>query len=188
VLLKLEGVNNMCVSPIEERNVLSLHSQSWLFIDSAKHQYPFGNIFDLITLPSPEGSGHPPLHLKDDALADRPRSDKNIEGLGLEILQEGGTPAEAMRSMLMSVLLADYQQYVFTEIPNGTQKSTVALRGEFITAQVPGGNRRPATNPAGPTRSYVLVMIAIAIHNVAVFVIFVLFIRGTLTVPGRQQS
>jgi hypothetical protein len=79
----------------------------------------------------------------------------------------------------MSVVLADYQSYVFTEVPDGTPNSTVTLRGDFVTAQVPGGNGRPATNPAGATRSYVIVMIATAIHSVAVFLVFMLFIRST---------
>ncbi|KAF5850094.1 hypothetical protein GGP41_002296 [Bipolaris sorokiniana] len=91
----------------------------------------------------------------------------NIGGLGLEILQEGGTPAEAMQSMLMSVVLADYQRSVFTEVPNGTTSSTAALRSFFITTQVPGGNGRTTANPAGATRSG------------AVLVILVLFITST---------
>jgi hypothetical protein len=147
-------------------------------------EYPFGNIMTMITLTGPNqifepGQEHSTLHLMDDMVEFQPRADRNIEGLGLEILQEGGTPAEAMQSMLMSVVLADYQSYVFTEVPNGTPNSTATLRGDFITAQVPGGNGRPATSPAGATRSYVIVMIATAIHSVAVFLIFMLFIKST---------
>ncbi|CAN9178306.1 unnamed protein product [Alternaria alternata] len=175
--------------PADERNVLSLHPQSWrLFDNMTDQEYPFGNIFTMITLTGSgtgsnqifePGQEHSTLHLMDDMVEFQPRADRNIEGLGLEILQEGGTPAEAMQSMLMSVVLADYQSYVFTEVPNGTPNSTATLRGDFITAQVPGGNGRPATSPAGATRSYVIVMIATAIHSVAVFLIFMLFIKST---------
>ena len=175
--------------PADERNVLSLHPQSWrLFDNTTDQEYPFGNILTMIKLTGSDtgsnqifkpGQEHSTLHLMDDMVESEPRADRNIEGLGLEILQEGGTPAEAMQSMLMSVVLADYQSYVFTGVPDGTPNSTVALRGEFITAQVPGGNGRPATNPAGATRSYVIVMIATAIHSIAVFLIFMLFIRST---------
>jgi len=180
---------------LDERNVLYLHPQSWRIFDNmtdlADQVYPFGNIRTMITLTDSgtgsnqilkPGQDHSTLHLMDemDQMAEfQPRADRKIEGLGLEILQEGGTPAEAMQSMLMSVVLADYQSYVFTEVPNGTPNSTVTLRGDFVTAQVPGGNGRPATNPAGATRSYVIVMIATAIHSVAVFLIFMLFIRST---------
>ncbi|CAN9173490.1 unnamed protein product [Alternaria alternata] len=175
--------------PTDERNVLSLHPQSWrLFDNMTDQEYPFGNILTMITLTGSgtgsnqifePGQEHSTLHLMDDMKEFQPRADYNIEGLGLEILQEDGTPAEAMQSMLMSVVLADYQSYVFTEVPDGTPNSTVALRGDFITAQVPGGNGRPATNPAGATSSYIIVMIATAIHSVAVFLIFMLFIRST---------
>ncbi|CAN9171793.1 unnamed protein product [Alternaria alternata] len=175
--------------PADERNVLSLHPQSWrLFDNMTDQEYPFGNILTMITLTGSDtgsnqifepGQEHSTLHLMDDMVEFQPRADRNIEGLGLEILQEGGTPAEAMQSMLMSVVLADYQSYVFTEVPDGTPNSTVALRGDFITAQVPGGSGRPATNPAGATRSYVIVMIATAVHSVAVFLIFMLFIKST---------
>ena len=173
----------------DERNILSLHPQSWrLFDNMTDQEYPFGNILTMITLTGSTtgssqifepGQDHPTLHLMDDMKEFQPRADYNIEGLGLEVLQEGGTPAEAMQSMLMSVVLADYQSYVFTEVPDGTPNSTATLRGDFITAQVPGGNGRPATNPAGATRSYVIVMIATAIHSVAVFLIFMLFIKST---------
>ncbi|CAN9092863.1 unnamed protein product [Alternaria alternata] len=175
--------------PTDERNVLSLHPQSWrLFDNMTDQEYPFGNILTMITLTGSgtgsnqifePGQEHSTLHLMDNMKEFQPRADYNIEGLGLEILQEDGTPAEAMQSMLMSVVLADYQSYVFTEVPDGTPNSTVALRGDFITAQVPGGNGRPATNPAGATSSYIIVMIATAIHSVAVFLIFMLFIRST---------
>jgi hypothetical protein len=170
---------------LQERNVLSLHPQSWLLFNNMTNQdYPFGNIDTMITLTGSNqifvpGQEHPTVHLMDDAKELTPRADRNIEGLGLEILQEGGTPAEAMQSILMSVVLADYQSYVFTEVPDGTPNSTVTLRGDFVTAQVPGGNGRPATNPAGATRSYVIVMIATAVHSVAVFLVFMLFIRST---------
>ncbi|RYO67509.1 hypothetical protein AA0113_g4498 [Alternaria arborescens] len=170
---------------LEKRNVISLHPQSWLLFDNMTNQeYPFGNIDTMITLTGSNqiftpGQEHPTVHLMDDAIDLIPGADRNIGGLGLEILQEGGTPAEAMQSMLMSVVLAGYQSFVFTEVSNGTPNSTVALRGDFITAQVPGGNGRPATNPAGATRSYVIVMIATTIHSVAVFLIFMLFIKST---------
>ncbi|CAN9144887.1 unnamed protein product [Alternaria alternata] len=170
---------------LQERNVLSLHPQSWLLFNNMTNQdYPFGNIDTMITLTGSNqifvpGQEHPTVHLMDDAKELTPRADRNIEGLGLEILQEGGTSAEAMQSILMSVVLADYQSYVFTEVPDGTPNSTVTLRGDFVTAQVPGGNGRPATNPAGATRSYVIVMITTAIHSVSVFLVFMLFIRST---------
>lgn len=122
---------------------------------------------------------HPTLHLMDDFNIAGSQSYVNIGGLGLEILQEGGTPAEAMQSMLMSVVLADYQRSVFTEVPNGTTSSTAALRSFFITTQVPGGNGRTTANPAGATRSYVIVIVATAIHSGAVLVILVLFITST---------
>jgi hypothetical protein len=178
------------IPPLEERNVLSLHPKLWSLDEQDDPfgnfgkvgftQYPFGSIRDIVTLPSSETENNPPtLNLVDEAIDLQPRSDKNIGGLGLEILQEGGTPAEAMQSMLMSVVLSGYQQYVFTNVSNGTPNSIAGLRSDFITAQVPGGNGRPATNPAGATPSYVIVMIATAIHSFTVLVIIILFIRGT---------
>ncbi|KAI8936135.1 hypothetical protein NX059_007632 [Plenodomus lindquistii] len=167
------------VSP-EERNVLSLHPQSWLLPEDiiAQEDY-FGDLSNIISLTSPIASDHPTAHLMDAMIGYPSRADRNIEGLGLEILQEGGTPAEAMQSMLMSVVLADHQSRVFTEVPNGTPNSTATLRSEFITVQVPGGYGRPATQPAGATQSFIIVMIATTIHSVAVFAIFILFIRNT---------
>lgn len=100
--------------PLQERNVLSLHPQSWLLFNNMTNQdYPFGNIDTMITLTGSNqifvpGQEHPTVHLMDDANWLTPRADRNIEGLGLEILQEGGNPAEAMQSILMSVVLADY--------------------------------------------------------------------------------
>ncbi|KAG9192909.1 hypothetical protein G6011_11643 [Alternaria panax] len=165
---------------LEERNVLTLHPQSWLYSNMSHHGSSYINIGEMMTLPSLQpGIEYPTLHLMDNAKAEFPRSERHIGGLGLEILQQGGTPAEAMQSMLMSLVLADYQQNVFTEVPNGTPYSKFAKRGDFITAQVPGGNGRPATNPAGATRSYTIVMVATAIHSVTICVILMLFIRGT---------
>lgn len=173
------------IRPPEERNVLSLHPQSWLIPKDAElgtflYIYPFGSLEGMMRLPDSEfARSQPSISLLDDVIDQYPKSHKGIGGLGLEILQEGGTPAEALQSMLMTVALADYQQYAFIEVPNGTPNSTSALRSDFITAQVPGGNGRPANRPAGATRSYLIVMIATAIHTTAVFTVFMLFIKST---------
>ncbi|KAF3049774.1 hypothetical protein E8E11_008282 [Didymella keratinophila] len=123
----------------------------------------------------------PTIHLLDGVADYQTRVDKNLGGLGLEILQEGETPADATQSMLMSIAIADYQQYVFTEVSKGsrTNDTVGTLRSDFVSAQVPRGNGQSATKPAGATRSYIVVMVAAAINSVAVLAIVMLFIRNT---------
>ncbi|KAJ8107507.1 hypothetical protein OPT61_g8818 [Boeremia exigua] len=107
------------------------------------------------------------------------QSNKDLRELGLEMLRTGGSAAEAMQSMAMGVVLADYQQYTITHVPNSTNNSIASLRSDFVLAQVPGGNGRPADSPAGATRSYVIVMLVIAMHEILVSGVVVLFIKGT---------
>lgn len=87
---------------------------------------------------APNKEYHPSLSLLDDAQHASGRSEKDIGGLGLEILWKGGNIAKAMQSMLMSIVLAGYQRYVVTEVTAGTNFSREASRSDFVSVQVPG--------------------------------------------------
>jgi hypothetical protein len=103
------------------------------------------------------------------------RADISIGGLFLEVLREGGTPAEAVQSMLTALAASRYEDYVFL---NGGNK-TYASRSNFVAVQVPGGQGRPVFLAAGPTRSYILVMAAIVVHSLVTIFVIVWFCKGT---------
>lgn len=108
---------------------------------------------------------------------DRPggRADISIGGLLLEILREGGTTAEAVQSMMTTLLASRYQDYVFL---GGTGDVVDASRADFVTVQVPGGAARDVNCAAGATRSYMLVMAAILLHVLTVSFVVVWFCKG----------
>jgi hypothetical protein len=102
------------------------------------------------------------------------RADISIGGLLLETLREGGTTAEAVQSMMTALLASRYQDYVFLHGGN----MTYPARADFVAVQIPGGQGRPAFLAAGATRSYTLVMAAIAVHSLVIIFVVVWFCRG----------
>lgn len=71
-------------------------------------------------------------------------------GLGLEILQEGGTTSEATQAMMTGVTFAGYRDSS-REVLNGTLGSETLLHADFVEVQVPRGSGEPALHPAGAT-------------------------------------
>lgn len=102
-------------------------------------------------------------------------ADISIIGLGLEVLQSGGTISKAVQSMLMTAVASRYYRYIFVEGPNSYNQTL------YVEALVPGGDDRLANKPAGATLPFVLVMTTLTIHCATVIFIIVWFYRGSLT-------
>jgi hypothetical protein len=175
---------------MEQRGILSLQSQ----ILEQKHQgetpsdtplppyldpYDTEDAFTASAYNDSQSEGASTMNLLQYYQPAAGRADISIGGLLLEILREGGTSAEAVQSMMTTLLASRYQNYVFINGGN----ITYPTRSDFVTVQIPGGQGRPAFLAAGPTRSYVLVMAAVAVHILVIILVSVWFSKGTCFWP-----
>ncbi|OAL42888.1 hypothetical protein IQ07DRAFT_686115 [Pyrenochaeta sp. DS3sAY3a] len=158
---------------IEQRGILHLQPQHW---EGAGEQPPYLPNLDTETVfkvPPLEGASTINLLQWYDFATNQ--ADISIGGLLLEVLREGGTTAEAFQSMMTALLASRYQDYVFLNSGN----MTYSTRADFIAVQTPGGQGPPAFLAAGPTRSYILVMAAIAVHILVTIFVIIWFCRAT---------
>jgi hypothetical protein len=164
---------------LEERKILSLANESLSKgpqLDTSS--FLAGDFFREISTIEPY-NGHQTIHLLQRSDPFYAHADRSIGGLGQQILQDGGSVAEAMQSMLMGLVFAAYQEYYFYDVPGGDLNSETAFRRDFVPVQVPGGNGRAAIYPAGATRSYMYVMLCILVHCLVISFVVMAFISGT---------
>ena len=173
---QLDGSN--ILANLEERKVLSLANESLSNRpDADTPSFLAGDFFQKISTIEPY-NGHQTVHLLQKSDPFYAHADRSIGGLGQEILQEGGSVAQAMQSMLMGLVFAAYQEYFFYDVAGGELDETAFRRG-FVPVQVPGGNGRAAIYAAGATRSYLYVMLCILLHYLVVSFVVMTFISGT---------
>ncbi|KAI8941765.1 hypothetical protein NX059_002968 [Plenodomus lindquistii] len=163
---------------LEQRGILSLESRLW---EQDGQEAPYlgpGDIKAILDIPPFEGASTINMLQRYEPVTGR--ADISIGGLLLEILREGGTTAEAVQSMLTALHASRYQDYVFLNDGNMTDATRAdATRADFVAVQIPGGQGQPAFLPAGPTRSYMLVMAAIAVHSLVMIFVIVWFCKAT---------
>lgn len=164
---------------LEDRRVLSLAKESLLNgPEPGTSSFLAGNFFHKISTIDPYNN-HQTIHLQQKIDPFYAHADRSIGGLGQQILQDGGSVAEAMQSMLMGLVFAAYQEYYFYDVPEGDVSSETAFRRDFVPVQVPGGDGKAAIYPAGATRSYMYVMLCIMLHCLVVSFVVMAFISGT---------
>ena len=165
---------------IEQRGILSLSSQVLslqprVLPEEAYMELPYlGNVDMEIAFRVPPEYA-PTINLVQFYEPVTNRADISIGGLLLEVLREGGTPAEAVQSMFTALCASRYEDYVFLNDGN----MTYPTRSDFVAVQVPGGKGQPVFLAAGPTRSYLTVMAAIVVHSLVTIFVIVWFCKGT---------
>lgn len=160
----------------EQRGILSLQPQTWE--NASLQNPPYLGKLDLsnaLVINPYEDQGNATANLLQPYERPTGHADISVGGLPLEILRKGGTTAEALQSMLTALLASRYQDYVFEG--EGSSKGS-ASRADFVMVQIPGGMVRAANGAAGATRSYTLVMTAIAVHVFIVTVVVIWFCKG----------
>jgi hypothetical protein len=157
---------------MEQRGILSLKPQFWGGIPQGPPYLGTEDTEDALKVIPSEGAST--INLLQWYEPTTSRADVSIGGLLLEILREGGTTAEAVQSMMTTLLASRYQDYVFLNSGN----MTYAARADFVAVQIPGGQGRPAFLAAGPTGPYILVMAVIAVHSLVIIFVVVWFCRG----------
>jgi hypothetical protein len=163
---------------LEERKVLSLANDSLANgPGSGTSSFLAGDFFKQISTIE-QYNGHQTIHLLQKSDPFYAHADRSIGGLGQQILQEGGSVAEAMQSMLMGLVFAAYQEYYFYDVPGSDLSSEIAFRRNFVPVQVPGGTGTAAIYPAGATRSYMYVMLCILVHHLVISFVVMAFISG----------
>ena len=166
---------------IEQRGILSLSSQVLslqprVLGEEAYMELPYLGNFDMeIAFKVRPFEYAPTINLVQFYEPVTNRADISIGGLLLEVLREGGTPAEAVQSMFTALCASRYEDYVFLNDGN----MTYPARSDFVAVQVPGGKGQPVFIAAGPTRSYILVMAAIVVHSLVTIFAIVWFCKGT---------
>ena len=114
---QLDGSN--ILANLEERKVLSLANESLSNRpDADTPSFLAGDFFQKISTIEPY-NGHQTVHLLQKSDPFYAHADRSIGGLGQEILQEGGSVAQAMQSMLMGLVFAAYQEYFFYDVAGG---------------------------------------------------------------------
>jgi hypothetical protein len=78
--------------------------------------------------------------------------------------------------MMTALIASRYLDYVFFE--RAEPSAFIASRADFVAVQIPGGPGRATSRAAGATRSYTVVMFAIAVHILTVSFVFVWFCKG----------
>lgn len=104
-----------------------------------------------------------------------------IACLAQEILHSGGTIAQAVQSMLWSIVTTQYYRYLFGEMPEAGLKegeSSGYNRTTFIAVQIPGGNGAFASGHAGASWPYLTVMLLLGCHCSAIIVCCIWFLKG----------
>jgi hypothetical protein len=196
---------------LEDRGVLSLASQNWSIAENLHHHCPYFDPMDVATFLS-----SPIIQFVNYVQDGDGKADISIGGLLLEILRLGGTTAEAVQSMLMSVVESRYADYFFSggidienredkkerldraldEVDEGydadvdkthTENTFMTQRADFVAVQIPGGRGRPARVPAGATQSYVLVMSTLLVHSIIICSIVVWFMKCTSRCRSQVQ-
>lgn len=159
---------------IEQRGILSLSSQA---LEEKEYRLPpyLGTLDMELPFVVPQFEYASTINLLQYYEPVTGRADISIGGLLLEVLREGGTPAEAVQSMFTALYASRYEDYVFLNDGN----MTYPTRSNFVPVQVPGGKGQPVFLAAGPTRSYILVMAAIVVHSLVMIFVIVWFCKGT---------
>jgi hypothetical protein len=176
---RFDQVRKQMLSPphstSKQRGILSLEPQRWEEIFGGKPRY-LTNADLGAALSIDPSANYSTAYLLQYYEHPTSRADISIGGLLLEILREGGTTAEAVQSMFTTFIASRYQDYTFFEQRGVTY--TIASRAGFVAVQIPRGSGRATSCAAGATRSYTVVMVAIAVHILTVSFVFVWFCKG----------
>lgn len=180
--IRFDEVRKQMLSPpnttVEQRGILSLEPQQWE--GNYGQSPPYLTNTDIGTaLKINSQTNYSTAYLLQHYEGPAGRADISIGGLLLEILGEGGTTAEAVQSMITTLVASRYQDYVFFE--RAGTRTFPASRADFVAVQIPGGPGRATSRAAGATRSYTLVMVAIAVHVLTVSFVVVWFCKGKCT-------
>lgn len=161
-----------------ERGILSLEKQEWRASSLEDIDYLDDlDIYHMTNFPWVDTNESATIQLTNytSGTGFTSRADLSISGPAHEILQSGGSIAEAVQSVLTTLVQSRYLGLMFVASPDGI----LFNQTELVNAQVPGGGAGIVVHKvAGPTRSYLIIMICVAIHSAVVSVVIVWFCRG----------